>query len=240
MHRFFIPQDWIQSGRITFKDETARQMTRVLRVTRGEQVVALNNAGDEYIGEVLETGQEVIARILKIQKVSGEPTIQLTLFFALSQREKVEWILQKCTEIGVNRFIPFTCARSLVRLDRTTETRLFRWRNILREAAEQSGRGFIPTITAPNPLMKLIECSNEYALAALAWEKEKRISIKALLNSYHYSPIAIMIGPEGGFEEEEVEQLTAGGWRSFSLGDRILRLETAAIVASALVLQEQD
>ncbi len=240
MHRFFVPKDWIQSDKIIFQGAIARQMTRVLHIARSERVIALNNEGDEYLCEVIDAGSTVTAEIIKKQQVTGEPTCKVDLFFPLSHREKTEWILQKCTEIGAFRFRPFTCARSLVQDVVVPEAKMTRWNSILREAAEQSGRGLVPKLDNPEKLAALVPASTEYEVACLAWENEQKTTLSQLLSNSAYSSIAIMIGPEGGFVENEVDQLCVGGWRSFTLGRRILRLETAAVVACALVLNEKD
>ncbi len=238
MHRFFVPTSWIQQDTVTFQDTTACQLTKVLRVKIGEQVIALNNEGDEYLCKVIDIGSTVPCAILKKQRSMGEPSCRVELFFPLSQREKVEWMLQKCTEIGVERFVPFTCARSLVQDEHVAEAKMVRWRTILREAAEQSGRGFIPELAEPKLLTDLITCSHDYEMACLAWENEKNVSLNDLLGKKTFLSMAVMIGPEGGFREDEVMQLVAGGWKPFTLGKRILRLETAAIVACALVINK--
>ena len=115
MHRFFVETSEIHAGEVHFSPETSRQITRVLRLKPGESVVVLDNTGNEFLSELDQVSEKLcIARILKKNVCTTEPRIHLTLMLCLTQREKFEWILQKCTEIGVSTFLPVISSRSLV------------------------------------------------------------------------------------------------------------------------------
>ena len=236
MHHFFVPPEWIVGEQIIFGDDVSRQMNNVLRVRAGEKVVALDNLGNEYLVEIEDGRSELRGKILDKKKNEAEPPVHLTLLFALAQREKVEWILQKGTEIGVSRFIPLATERSLVRETSSVESKMERWKTILKEAAEQSGRGMIPklekTVTYSNGLVQIAQLD----LALIAWVQEKDNGLEDILRRKDVRRIGVMIGPEGGFAEDEYQQAVERGWKSISLGRRVLRMETAALVASALII----
>jgi 16S rRNA (uracil1498-N3)-methyltransferase len=236
MHRFFIPPEWIESDRIIFCDDVARQMKNVLRIRAGEKVVALDSLGNEFLVEIENGQQDLKGKILNKKKSEGEPSIHVTLLFALAQREKVEWILQKGTEIGVSRFIPLVTERSLVRETGSVESKMERWKTILKEAAEQSGRGIIPELEKPISFSRGLEFIKQLDLGLIAWEQEKDKGLKEILHNKEFQKIGVLVGPEGGFTEEEQQQAIAMGWKSISLGRRTLRMETASLVASALII----
>jgi 16S rRNA (uracil1498-N3)-methyltransferase len=236
MHHFFVPSEWIEGDRINFRDDVARQMKNVLRIRTGEKVVALDNLGNEFLVEIEGGQQDLNGKILSKMKNEGEPSIHLALLFALAQREKVEWILQKGTEIGVSRFIPLVTERSLVREMSSVESKMERWKSILKEAAEQSGRGIIPELENPMSFSKGLELCKQLDLGLIAWEQEKDKGLKEVLHNREFQKIGVLVGPEGGFTEAEQQQAVAKGWKSISLGQRTLRMETASLVASALII----
>jgi len=236
MHRFFVPPEWIEDDRITFYDETARQMKNVLRIKPGEKVQVLDDKENEYLVEIETCEEEIHGKILGKQENKHETGVNLTLLFALAQREKVEWILQKATEIGVSRFIPLVTERSLVRETDLVESKLERWKSILKEAAEQSGRSLIPGLEKPVCFSHGLELIKQLDLGLIAWEQEKERGVKEILRNEHFHKIGVLIGPEGGFSQEEKQQAIAQGWKSISLGQRILRMETAALVACAQII----
>jgi len=169
-----------------------------------------------------------------------EPGTHLTLYLCLTQREKFEWMLQKCTEVGASRFVPVVSARSLVQEGRDAEKKHLRWQRIVQEAAEQSGRGLLPTVAEPLKYSSALQDAHaSHQVSLFMWEGEKQVMLRDVLQTQALSNparIAILIGPEGGFTLEEVEMARAAGLLPVSLGKRILRMETAALVAASLVL----
>jgi 16S rRNA (uracil1498-N3)-methyltransferase len=165
--------------------------------------------------------------------------VKVILYQSLLAREKFEWVLQKCTEVGVAGFVPVISQRSVVRTG-TSASKLSRWQRILREAAEQSHRGRIPELSRPAGLQEVAGQCGAFDLSLVA-VPAARTSIGDCLRTIKKkdnAAVGLFIGPEGGFTEREVELLTAAGAMAFSLGQRILRTETAAVVASSLVLYE--
>ncbi|HEY60409.1 MAG TPA: 16S rRNA (uracil(1498)-N(3))-methyltransferase [Anaerolineae bacterium] len=245
MHRFFLPFDCFSGKRVTFPQKTARQIRNVLRLKSGEMVLTLDNSG--HVFEVQLQSVELkntYGVILDKSKVDGEVRIFLSLYISLTQRDKMEFILQKGTEIGVSAFIPFISRYSMVRDILMTASRRARWERILKEAAEQSERGKIPLLNSTLGLDQAVEVAcTEHDVCLAAWEEEGENSLSQVLSTVSEkleslsgkARIALFIGPEGGFTRKEVQIFHDNGVQTFSLGKRILRMETAAVVAPALI-----
>jgi 16S rRNA (uracil1498-N3)-methyltransferase len=242
MHRFFIPPTCIDGAAIYFPMEVCRQMATVLHLREGEHVMALDGSGSEHVVELsMVAPRSTAGRILETRPAAGEPRARLTLYLALAQREKFEWMLQKCTEVGAAEFVPVFSARSLVQSVDDPRGKLERWQRIVQEAAEQSARGRVPPVQPPlrwNEALQRIQASGAPALAA--WEGEQSLGLRAALQDLPLGTpprLSALVGPEGGFSEEEMAQARAAGLRTVTLGRRILRMETAAVVLAALILE---
>ena len=243
MYHFFLTPDSIQGKQVFFPTEVAYQIMRVLRLGAGEKVAVLDNNGMLYtvVLRIDSAGALLVGEIISSQMIHTEPKIKISLFFGLTAREKVEWILQKATEIGVSAFSPFVSSRTLVTKTELSENKNKRWQQIIKEAAEQSGRGRLPVLNQPDSLSAcLSHVRSEHELCLLAWEgtSEKELKLKSLKQHFSGGSIALFVGPEGGFSEDEVIAAKQAGCQVVSLGERILRVETAAIIFPALVLYE--
>jgi len=242
MHRFFIPQEWISPDGVHLQGAVSRQISQVLRLHPGDQVIVLDNRGSQHRVELVSvSAQEVVGRILESGPAEGEPETRVTLFASLAQREKFEWILQKGTEVGMAGCVPVISDRTLVRgWDEGSEySKRDRWERILREAAEQSHRGRIPTLGPVTRLEAAFQSARQAHDACLIpWEEERRLGLRQALQAARPRTVGLFIGPEGGFSGEEVALAQQHGVIPVSLGPRILRMETAAVVAVALVLYE--
>jgi 16S rRNA (uracil1498-N3)-methyltransferase len=245
MHRFFLPPQSIIQEKITFPQYTARQIRQVLRLQPGQQVVVLDNLGFEYLVELDGVNADrVTGKILEQKPAHGEPEINLALYLCLTQREKFEWVLQKCTELGVRRFVPVISSRSLVRRKQDTDRKKARWERIIQEAAEQCGRGRLPVLEGTLTFEgALTHAARRPALKVMPYEGESGKSLHHWLEvnspsevDLSSSDICILMGPEGGFTDREVGQAQRVGFTSVSLGSRILRMETAAVATTALIL----
>ena len=239
MNRFFVDPKAIQSEDVLFDADQSRQILRVLRMKPGERCTALDNQGNELTVELVSCESDVCrARIVERHKAS-EPKIQLLMILALTQRDKFEWMLQKCTEVGVSAFLPMVTSRTLVQDPADTMSKYDRWRSILREAAEQCGRGKIPALLPAMSFGDAVKFSGrEYGVRLLPWEGERQSHIKTHLREAQPANTAVMIGPEGGFSTEEAGAAINAGFKPVTLGERILRMETAAVVAGALLMYE--
>ncbi|NMC29725.1 MAG: 16S rRNA (uracil(1498)-N(3))-methyltransferase [Pelolinea sp.] len=245
MHRFFLPAGCIAGETVTFPEPIAHQIRHVLRLKEGMPVQVLDGAGTLLQVRLQEISEEgVLGRVMERSRPQDEPAVKLALCVSLTQREKFEWILQKNVEVGSACVLPFISRYSLAREKTIEAKRRQRWEDILREAAEQSGRILIPTLGEVCNLPKLIACcAQEYDLCLVAWEGERSTTLQNALQTVQKKgrdahSIAIFIGPEGGFAAQEMEVFEQAGVVPVSLGKRILRMETAAIVAPALILYE--
>ncbi len=247
MHRFFIPSTCFEASSVYFPMEVCHQMSTVLHLRQGEKVIALDNSSREFEVELeIVAPRSTQGRILAVRPTPGEPRTRLTLYLGLTQREKFEWMLQKCTEVGAGAFVPVISSRGLVQSTEDSRARAERWQRILQEAAEQSGRGRIPTLAAPlrwEEALRHFKSQSQPGL--IAWEAEKNRRLAPALAELGLTPaptnqtaLSLFIGPEGGYSPEEVAQAATAGLSSVSLGARVLRMETAAVVAAALVFHE--
>jgi 16S rRNA (uracil1498-N3)-methyltransferase len=237
MHHFFIPPSSIKSGKVKFASETSRQMSRVLRLKRGARVLALDNSGQEWEIQLETVSPQVCEGIVIDERQSkGEPKVKVTLYLGLTHREKFEWVLQKCTEVGVTAFVPVVTSRSLVQDIRMVQKKRGRWQAIIREAAEQSGRGILPQLEDPLLYPQALDVIRHHDLGFVAWEGETTVNLRSLIKKRKTRSVGVLIGPEGGLTIEEAALASQGGIPCVSLGRRILRMETAAVVASALIL----
>jgi 16S rRNA (uracil1498-N3)-methyltransferase len=236
MHRFFIDPRQIAGPRVRFDEDQAHQIRRVLRLRPGDLVLALDGRGRQYEVALEEVRNALVTgRIIAGTPATGESDARLTLFQSLLRRDKFEWVLQKGTELGVAAFAPVITHRSLVR--DAEEVKLERWRRIIKEAAEQSRRGRLPELYAPVSFEAALNQVVDYAKAILLWECAGGDRLGVALNDLPPAPaVALFVGPEGGYDEVEAERARAAGLTIVSLGPRILRTETAAIVAVALAL----
>jgi 16S rRNA (uracil1498-N3)-methyltransferase len=245
MHRFFVPPDSVGEMGVLFPADAARQIRQVLRLRTGEKVTVLDGKGMEYLIQ-LETvsNEKVWGRLLEAYPAAGEPVLHVRLYLSLTGRDKFEWALQKCTEVGVSVFVPVISSRTLARDKEQARQKAERWERILKEAAEQSGRGLIPQITEPVALHDAYGQTKAAQIpTAVLWEGERQASFSDWLavqaKKQKTAPdkqIAVFIGPEGGYSEEEAGLALLAGLQTVSLGRRILRMETAALVAAALAL----
>lgn len=264
MHRFFIPPEWIDGKRVVVRGRQVHQLRDVLRLSVGDSIAVLDNTGREYQVE-LETVARGCARgVVTAESMVAEPRTAITLYQALLKAGRFELIIQKCTELGVARFVPMMCQRCVVRGPEAASGRkLERWRRIIVEAAEQSGRGRLPVLEAAVTFEEACRAAAGFSL--LPWEGEKTLGLRAALRdeadrqvsrgdspwrAHHERPVEgpvpteaslsvnLFIGPEGGFASAEVEFARSCGIVPVTLGGRVLRAETAGLVAASAILYE--
>jgi len=243
MHRFFVPAGALDADIVRLEGAIAHQLRRVLRVTVGERIVLLDDTG--WACTVLlrqVTARGAIGEIEARWQPQTEPSAQVVVCQALPKGRRFEWVLQKGTELGVTRFVPMHTAHSVVRPSSSEgAARLERWRAIVREAAEQSGRARLPQVQAPvsfeeacapvgadTRVLSLMPClcASSRPLREVMEERSQSA----------WDKVRIFVGPEGDFAPEEVARASATGAHLVSLGPRTLRTETAALVAISAVL----
>jgi 16S rRNA (uracil1498-N3)-methyltransferase len=244
MHRFFVPAELIQGNEVFFPTDLAYQLTRVLRLRQGDRVLVLDNSG-----LAREVEMHTIAKrsaqgtVRATHQGDTEPRTHLTLYAALLKGKKLDLVLQKGTELGIVRFVPVLTQRSVLgSLDDLGDAKLDRWEAIIREAAEQSGRYFLPELSEPQLFdVSLGEARARGGLSLIPWDGEQTHSLREALSppdAPRPTRVNLFIGPEGGFEEDEVLNAQAYGAHPVTLGPRILRAETAALAAAAAILYE--
>lgn len=258
MHRFFLPAGSFSSDAVLFPPETANQIRRVLRLRDGERVVALKREGRGFLVELTVDDRAVQGRIVGEAEAGHETPYRMTLLTPVTRREKFEWILQKCTEAGVGRFLPTISERSLIRSAADLAGKRERWEKIILEAAEQSGRDRVPELMEPTTFEAAIAARTEDlpadpslspgsdplpappsgSLKVLFWEEAEELTLRALLEETRRtgmpSDVYLAVGPEGGYGAGEAAAARLAGWRIATLGKRILRMETAALAAVLL------
>jgi 16S rRNA (uracil1498-N3)-methyltransferase len=239
MHRFFLTEQQLHPGHEVDISSISSQLSNVLRLQPGERILLLDGLGHGYITEVLSLDRRRAAGlVLDCRAIKTEPRLFVTLFQCSLKADRFEWVLQKGTELGVARFVPVISQRSVVRPAGALLRKYRRWQAIVREAAEQCGRGRLPELAPP------VEWPDALAqgegLRLLPWEGRANQGsgscLDGVLASDLLDRVSLLIGPEGGIGPEEVEQATAAGWKIVSLGARVLRAETAALAALTMVL----
>lgn len=237
MPRIFLPLGENPRA-IHITGEKARYLRTVLRCKKGEQLEVLDGRGLSYSAKIISVaGKEVVAEVTGVSRRDTEPPLNLTLVQGLLKGEKMELVIQKTTELGIREIIPAATERSQVRETRKTA----RWKKIAEDAARQCGRSAVPIIHEPIPFPSLFSEDSAYApcfiksKGILFWEqggvkmKEARDRLGECMS------MIIAVGPEGGFTEGETRLAESRGFLIASLGNRILRAETAAISATAIV-----
>ncbi len=235
--RFFV--DAVQSGRARITGPDAHHLTRVLRVEPGQQFEISDNHS-VYLAEVESARKDLVSFSVREKVASAKPVVRTALLASLIRFERFEWMLEKATELGVERVVPVQAERSERGLEQAAGKRMARWNRIVREASEQSRRARLPEIAAPVVLASALTIDAvpgmDGAGRFVLEEAEAPPMLPAL--PAHRQPgdlVAVLVGPEGGWTDREREQIASSNWRTVSLGSQILRAETAAIAALAIV-----
>lgn len=233
-HRFFIDADQVRADEVEFADDQAHQIRHVLRLKAGDQVRVFDGLSPRDL--IVELIDSTRGQVVGEQPQAAEPATRLIVYPALLQRDKFETVLQKLTEVGVAAITPVISKRGLVR-EPPDEKRVSRWRSILREAAEQSGRGVVPPLLAALPFEEAV--SKAEGTRIVAYERERQRQLWDLLVA-RPAAVSLFVGPEGGFAAEEAECANKAGAALVTLGERVLRSETASPILAALVLYELE
>lgn len=236
MPRFFIDAAPLAGETYTLIDGDARHIAGALRMTPGEEVTLCDGRGNDYACTITNVEKEsVTVTVDAVTPNASEPTLAVTLYMGLPKADKLEWIIQKAVELGVTAIVPVVTKRSIAKVDgKDAEKKRTRWQKIAAEAAGQSGRGIIPAVETP--------ITFKQALPRLAAENtllcyEGGGQPIGQLVSREDAALSLVVGPEGGFDPEEVTAVTAVGGRIATLGPRILRCETAPIAALAVAME---
>lgn len=247
MQRYFVAPEQFSGDSVTIDGEDARHIAKVMRGKEGDKLIVSDGSSREALVEIAHIAiGEVTARIVESLAMTQEPRVKITVAQSLPKGDKMETVIQKCTEIGAASFQPFLSDRTIVQYDERKEgKRLERWRKICKEAAEQAHRNIIPPVAQPVSWKLLLQTFKEYDAVYFCYEKEEGLQLRSAaaskltaLKDQAEVKIMIVVGPEGGFTVEEAQGAELAGAVPVGLGRRILRCETAGMVAAACLLYE--
>ncbi len=237
MANFYIDKSDITENTATITGEEAQHISRVLRMKKGDNVTLCDGEGFFYEAVLSDfSDKTVVADILSKRKAETEPTVKVTIFQGVPKNPKLETIIQKLTEIGAVRLVPVDTKRAVAKLDK--ENKVDRLRKIAKEASKQSKRGIVPEVLSPVSFREAVKMATEADLALIPYEEEREMSLKKALTGKTPKTVSVMIGPEGGFDSEEIKLAKENGIISVTLGKRILRTETAPLAVCSAILYE--
>jgi 16S rRNA (uracil1498-N3)-methyltransferase len=236
--RRWIAEDWDEAT-ATLKGAQAEHLARVLRAELGMQadVVA---GGFLYHAEISSVSPQEV-RFNLLAAMQADPTLPITLVVSVFKFDHMEWGIEKATELGVATIVPVIARRTEKHLAQAAAKRVERWRRIAHEAAKQSRRSDVPEVLDPQPLVQRVKAAGDGVMRIVLAEQERGITLRAVMEEAmaaaenEMPKLELAFGPEGGWAPEEEALFDANGWRAASLGPRILRAETAAIAALAVV-----
>ncbi len=232
----------IKDGKVLINGDDLHHIINVLRMQVGQQLNICDKKGNEYIAEIAQINKEQIVCCIKDKvSIDIEPKLKISLFQAIPKSAKMDYIIQKSVEIGVNRIIPIMTKRTIVKLDRNNAKRkVERWKKISENACKQSGRTIIPQIDFPINYNEALFQSKENDLNIIPFVGEQKKSLKSVINDNidKIISVGIFIGPEGGFDRQEIDAAVSREIIPITLGPRILRTETAGIVVASIFLYE--
>lgn len=257
MQRYFVHADQFQKDHVILDGEDAHHLIRVMRAREGERLIVSDGNKREVIAEIIQIEQDrVITRMIDELAMDKEPAVHVTIAQSLPKGDKMEMVIQKGTEIGAVRFIPFVSDRTIVQYDERREAkRLDRWRKIAKEAAEQAQRNRVPEVDAVLSWNEMLQRTEQYDLALICYEQvQDTQGLRPILRRFRNQlgsvndlrllpnppSILLIVGPEGGFTEREAQEAVRAGAHLTGLGNRILRTETAALVGLSCMMYEFD
>lgn len=241
MSKFFISNDLIKDDKIFINGENANHIINALRCKIGEEIEVSSGDGYDYICKIVEiTKDNVITKIIDCFGNESEPNVKITLYQGLPKSEKMELIIQKCVELGIDEIVPVNTDRVIVKLAGKEDKKIARWNKISESAAKQSRRGKIPIVRSIVSFNNAIKEASKNDFNIIPYEKEQVNSIKSIVNNFKGKSIGVFIGPEGGFSEKEIEFAIQNKIIPITLGKRILRTETAGFITTAILLYELE
>lgn len=246
MHRFYLPPDRVTEGEITLDERESHHAANVLRVREGERVAVLNGAGKEFMCEVAEVDKKAVHLTVQQQNTIQPVPYQITLLQAMTKGKSMDFIIQKATELCVHRIVPLAAGRSVVQVE-DVEAKLDKWKAIAIDSIKQCGSPWLPIIDKPVTPREFLGRNERFDLPMVAslqsHTQHPREYVEGFCAEHHRLPksIAIWVGPEGDFTPAEVNDVLSAGVHPITLGQVILRSETAALyTVSALNYEMQS
>lgn len=242
MHKFFVAKENIVGDVVNIYGDDVKHIYKVLRLKEGEKISINNCAGEEFISEITDIDKSTVkARIIEKLDVNNESPLNVYLFQGVPKAAKMDIIVQKCCELGVKEINPVMMKRVVVKNEMKEFKKLDRWNRIAFEACKQSKRSLITKVNNVIEFKDMLIKLKGIDLILVPYENEMGTGLKKVVREIDGKKIksaAIVIGPEGGFDEEEIEELKQIGAHIITLGPRILRTETAGFVCTSLVMYE--
>ncbi len=240
MHRCYVPSTDISSDTIRIRAPERHHLLNVLRLKAGDDVQVFDGEGNSYIARLKDTESPLVIASIRNRQFHPPIAPRITLFQAIPKSDKMDLIVQKTTEIGVDEIVPMISERSIPkRGEDAQQKRQNRWERIAIEASKQCGRTRFPKLVQSRRIDECLEQAKNCELSLLLWENEEERQMKEILRNHrHVESMGVFIGPEGGFSDAEVKNAIEGGCLPATFGDNTLRTETAAIVAIALSVYE--
>ena len=237
MTRFFVSQEELLGDFLVLTGENAEH-AKVLRLKNGENVLVCDGNGKECLCTVSDVSAGQISLVVqKRQQSLSEAKVKVSVYMAFPKGDKLEHVIQKATELGAYEIVAFPSARCVSKPDeKSLKKKLDRWQKIAASAAEQSGRGVIPQVLVLPSYSEALKRAKEAELSILFYENERATTLRMALEEKPFQSISLMTGPEGGLEPKEVEMAKEGGLHICTLGNRILRCETAPLCALSAVM----
>ncbi len=212
---------------------------KVLRLRCGDSITVCDGESRDYTVQIQAVESDrVVTEITGVKPNGSEPPIGVALFQGIPKSDKMDFIIQKSVELGIDTIVPVSTERTVVRIDnrKDAEAKTVRWQRIALEAAKQCNRGRIPRVLPPMGFRNALELSSGYDLGLIPYEKEAGNRLENYLHKDHLKSICVFIGPEGGYSEAEIDQAISAGIIPVSLGPRILRTETAGIMVLSILM----
>lgn len=242
MPRFFVEPDQVSGNKIIIEGSDVNHITKVLRMKIGEELMVCDGTGLDYFCTIAKLDSDaVFCDVCNKWESYSELPVKVTLFQGLPKADKMELIIQKTVELGVYEIVPVAMQRSIAKLDdKKAGRKIERWQSISESAAKQAGRGIIPKVTEPMSFAEALEYAKEMDSIIVPYENAKGISYtkEVIREAKACTRLAIFIGPEGGFADSEIERAKEAGAKLVTLGNRILRTETAGMATLAILMYE--
>lgn len=242
MRRSFVEKIIPTGGFLSITGKEARHIVSVLRMKKGETLILMDREGQSFEATIEAVHyKEVKVRITKTIPPLPPSPVKISLAQALIKSHPMEYLIQKVTELGIHSIHPFYSERTVLQLKSAhLKNKMDRWMDIMKSACKQCGRVTLPTLNTPLAFEKLINTMpNKKTLKVLLWEDEDKVDLKRLLTSMSFAPhVFAIVGPEGGFTLNEINLAKDAGFRIVSLGNRILRAETAAVSLLSIIQYE--
>lgn len=249
MSKFFVKEDQIENNKIKIIGNDVNHIKNVLRLDIGELITICNeNSSENYECKIEKLEKDCIeCDIIRKLESTTESNIHISVFQGLPKADKMELIIQKSTELGVKEFVPVALKRCIVKLTGKDEAKkIERWQKIAEVASKQSGRDIIPKVNNIKNINSVIDQIKEFDLFLVAYENEENYTIKQALkelrqiNTKDNLKVGFLVGPEGGLDVQEVEDLKQAGAKIITLGKRILRTETVALSITSIIMYELE